>query len=305
MNGLEAAPRQSGVTAGATWQDYGAGAPPPTLHFGSDCKLFKDIRALFSLARSLHNISRMDRLAAIAASGLRSRMESLEMLANNVANASTGGYKADKEFYSLYVAPEASEDQTPTTMPVVEKPWIDLSQGTLRLPAHSSTWRFQARVSSPSTVRTRRFTRVTAPFISHPTANWSPPTVMRVLCAAGTPLTLSSTSPVDITPDGSVSQNGIAIDRIAVVDFADPDAISKQGSNYFRAVDPTAARRRFQERRSNKEGWKPQTQGPRFGCAADLGDAAVRDVAEGGWHGRRDGPPSDRTSGQGGFLIKE
>jgi len=42
------------------------------------------------------------------ASGLRSRMESLDLVANNVANASTGGYKADREFYSLYVSPEAA-----------------------------------------------------------------------------------------------------------------------------------------------------------------------------------------------------
>ena len=37
----------------------------------------------------------------MAASGMRSRMESLDLLANNIANASTGGYKADREFYSL------------------------------------------------------------------------------------------------------------------------------------------------------------------------------------------------------------
>ena len=53
----------------------------------------------------------MDPMTAIAASGLRARMESLDLLANNIANASTGGYKADREFYSLYVAPEA-----PTTI---------------------------------------------------------------------------------------------------------------------------------------------------------------------------------------------
>jgi flagellar basal body rod protein FlgG len=32
-------------------------------------------------------------------------MESLELIANNVANASTGGSKADREFYSLDSAP--------------------------------------------------------------------------------------------------------------------------------------------------------------------------------------------------------
>ena len=71
-------------------------------------------------------------MTAIAASGLRARMESLDLLANNMANASTGGYKADREFYSLYAAPEAQADSdSPTTMPVIERPWTDLSQGVL------------------------------------------------------------------------------------------------------------------------------------------------------------------------------
>ena len=55
----------------------------------------------------------MDPLTAIAASGLRARMESLELLANNIANASTGGYKADREFYGLYAAAEAQDDPLP------------------------------------------------------------------------------------------------------------------------------------------------------------------------------------------------
>jgi flagellar basal body rod protein FlgG len=45
-------------------------------------------------------------------------MESLDLLANNMANASTGGYKADREFYSLYTAPEAEDGDSTTTMPV-------------------------------------------------------------------------------------------------------------------------------------------------------------------------------------------
>src|ERR1017187_11010291 len=73
----------------------------------------------------------MDSMTAIAASGLRSRMESLELLANNVANATTGGCKADREFYSLYVAPEAQDSDPPSTMPVIQRPWIDLSQGII------------------------------------------------------------------------------------------------------------------------------------------------------------------------------
>ena len=73
----------------------------------------------------------MDPLTALAASGLRARMESLDLLANNVANASTGGYKADREFYSLYVAPEAADNDPLASMPVIERQWTDYAQGAL------------------------------------------------------------------------------------------------------------------------------------------------------------------------------
>src|SRR5947208_8328714 len=79
----------------------------------------------------------MDALTGAAASGLRARMESLDMLANNLANAETGGYKTDREFYNLYVAPEAAAGESPTTMPLVERPWTDFSQGTIRQTGNS------------------------------------------------------------------------------------------------------------------------------------------------------------------------
>src|SRR5215213_8626224 len=73
----------------------------------------------------------MDALSVSAASGMRSRMEALDLLANNIANSSTTGYKADREFYNLYVAPEAMDTgEMPTTAPVVERHWTDFSQGT-------------------------------------------------------------------------------------------------------------------------------------------------------------------------------
>ena len=83
------------------------------------------------LALALLSPACMDPLTAIAASGLRARMESLDMLANNIANASTGGYKADREFYNLYTSPEAAGDDSLSTMPLIERPWVDHSQGIL------------------------------------------------------------------------------------------------------------------------------------------------------------------------------
>jgi len=43
------------------------------------------------------------------------------MLANNIANSATAGFKTDGEFYGLY------EQQ----LPLLEKQWTDFSQGTL------------------------------------------------------------------------------------------------------------------------------------------------------------------------------
>ena len=48
-------------------------------------------------------------------------MESLDVLANNIANTGTAGFKADREFYNLY------EQQ----LPVTEGQYTDYSQGTL------------------------------------------------------------------------------------------------------------------------------------------------------------------------------
>ena len=48
----------------------------------------------------------MDALTTAAASGLQARMDSLDMLANNLANTASNGFKVDREFYGTYLAPE-------------------------------------------------------------------------------------------------------------------------------------------------------------------------------------------------------
>ena len=96
---------------------------------------------LLSIVRELA----MDSLTIAAASGMRARMESLDMLANNLANADTSGYKTDREFYNLYVSSDAqAAEDSPATLPVVERPWTDFSQGRSaqhRQPARSGVVR--------------------------------------------------------------------------------------------------------------------------------------------------------------------
>ncbi len=181
----------------------------------------------------------MDPLTAIAASGLRSRMESLDLLANNMANASTGGYKADREFYSLYAASEAQDSGSSTTMPVIEKPWIDLSQGSLTPTGNPLDVALSGKgffgVSGPSgPLYTRNGDFHLSANGTLVTADGYP-----VLGISGAPLTAQANLPIDITNDGTVQQNGQAIGQLDVADFTSTAGLAKQGSNYFRAVDPT------------------------------------------------------------------
>ena len=76
----------------------------------------------------------MDQIAVTAASGLHARMEALDLVANNLANATTGGFKLDREFYSLFSAGEESAipGDSGTKLPVIQKQWTDFSQGTLQ-----------------------------------------------------------------------------------------------------------------------------------------------------------------------------
>jgi flagellar basal-body rod protein FlgF len=163
-------------------------------------------------------------------------MESLEMLANNIANASTGGYKSDKEFYSLYVAPEAAAD-APTAMPLIERPWTDFSQGVLAATGNpldvaiSGTGFFAVNgPSGPLYTRDGNF---------HVSREGKLVTAdgYAVRAEGGGNLTLSGSGWVEISADGTVRQDNNVAGRLEIRDFPGPGTLVKRGNNYFRPAD--------------------------------------------------------------------
>ena len=189
----------------------------------------------------------MDQLTISAASGLRSRMESLELLANNVSNVNTPGYKADREFYSLYASAEAQAEGDPTTLPVVERNWTDFAQGVLTTTGNpldlalSGKGFFMAdSPSGPLYTRAGSF-RLSATGILE-TQDGYP-----LRSVGGKPIQAQTGISVGVQPNGDVVQGGQVLGRLNVVDFPQPDALSKQGGNYFRLVKsdivPVAATR--------------------------------------------------------------
>lgn len=182
----------------------------------------------------------MDALTGAAASGLRARMESLDMLANNLANAETGGFKTDREFYSLYLAPEAAGAESPATMPVVEKPWTDFAQGVIRPTGNPLDFALSGKgffsvdgPGGPLYTRQGAFRISSAGVLV--TSEGYP-----VRLAGGGQLQTSSPEPLDVSTDGSVSQQGQPLGKLAIMNFTDDGVLAKQGNNYYRPGDPAA-----------------------------------------------------------------
>jgi len=183
----------------------------------------------------------MDPMTAMAASGLRSRMESLDLVANNVANASTGGYKADREFYSLYVSPEAADQDPAATMPVIERPWIDLAQGVVQPTGNALDLALSGKgffaVQAPGgPLYTRNGSFHLASDGKLVTAEGYP-----VNGAGGAAVTLQPSAKIEIASDGTVSQDGQVVGQLQVVDFPGVAELAKQGNNYFRSASPSPA----------------------------------------------------------------
>jgi flagellar basal body rod protein FlgG len=184
----------------------------------------------------------MDPLTIAAAGGLRARMESLDMLANNIANAATQGYKTDREFYSLYVSGDAAnagpQNPDPDTLPVIERPWTDFSQGMLKVTDNPVDFALSGRgffaVNSPSgPLYTRN-----GSFQISSTGLLSGQDGYPVRATGGGTLTLRPNVAFEVSSTGEVIQAGQGIGRIDVVDFAKPEVLTKQGANYYRNSDP-------------------------------------------------------------------
>ena len=188
----------------------------------------------------------MDPITISAASGLRARMDSLDMLANNLANDSAGGYKVDREFYSLYAAPEAAGSVPETdTLPVIERPWTDFSQGELRstgnpLDVAISGQGFFTAAGPSGPLYTRD-----GSFRISPAGQLVGAEGYALQKVGGGNLTVDPSRPTAIATDGTVSQDGTAVGQLAIADFADLSALTKQGHSYFHLADtsvkPTAA----------------------------------------------------------------
>ncbi len=185
----------------------------------------------------------MDSLTITAAGGMRARLESLDLLANNISNAATAGYKADREFYGLYISEDAASDAADggadaLRLPVVERNWIDHAQGAVTLTGNSMDLALSGKgffsVNGPSGPLYTRDggLRVSALGVVE-SRNGYP-----VRTEGGGQIKAEPGIPLEFKADGSVFQEGQPLGRLELSDVTKPEFLAKEGGNYFRLVDP-------------------------------------------------------------------
>jgi flagellar basal-body rod protein FlgG len=179
----------------------------------------------------------MDPLTSAAASGIRARIESLDMLANNIANASSPGFKTDRESFGLYFSAETTDSPagtTPTVLPVTERQYTDFAQGSITPTGNQTDLALNGKgffvANGPAgSIYTRDGNLQISKQGQLATLDG-----YAIQGQDGKPIQLDSSKNVEIGPDGVVRQDGQDISQISVVDFPDSSALSKLGNNYFR-----------------------------------------------------------------------
>jgi len=189
----------------------------------------------------------MDALLVGAASGMKARIESLEIVANNLANENSAGYKMDREAYRLYQAAEAAEGTDPDALPyppvvpVIERHWTDYTQGVLsetNNPAHIAIQGegFLTAAGPSGTLLTRNGALRLSASGGLETADG-----FAVLDDRGQPVRLLGDQPFVISELGEIRQQGTVVARLGVVSFPDRSSLQKREGTYFAAPAEASA----------------------------------------------------------------
>lgn len=184
----------------------------------------------------------MDPLTSAAASGLRTSLESLDMLSNNLSNVMTSGYKTDREFYDLYTSADALEPGAydPTQMPTVQRNWVDFSQGLIEHTGNDLDVGILGEgffsVKGPAG---KLYTRNGA-FLLSSAGQLITQEGYPVIDRNGNAIKIDPALPVEIDTKGGIHQAGQAVGQMDLVSFADLHSLSKQGATYFKFSGPAS-----------------------------------------------------------------
>jgi flagellar basal-body rod protein FlgF len=179
-----------------------------------------------------------------ACTGLMARTEALETIANNLANASTAGFRASHNVFSSLLAttgnsPLSVLNQDANDYGVLSGTQLDTSQGALVKTSNDLDLAMEgpgyfAVQTAAGPVYTRGGNFRVSPVGQLITAAGDP-----VLGDNNRPITIIG-APVSISADGTISSNGAISGRLKLVEFAPSVDIKSAGGTYYSAPVDTA-----------------------------------------------------------------
>lgn len=208
------------------------------------CRLLFTGAACFQRLENGHLIApfflAMNPALLTAAAGMRARMETLDVIGNNIANSASNGYKADQEFYRLFESAFSRSSQGVAgrpEMPYIQGSRTDFGQGSLQ--ATGST--LDIALSGPG------FLVVQTPQGELYSRNGSlqlnaegtllTSDGLPVLGSDREPLTLPRDGELEISQSGLLTINNIAVGQLLVEEFDTPNSLRKVGHTLF-ALQP-------------------------------------------------------------------
>jgi len=173
-----------------------------------------------------------------ACTGLMSRTQALETIANNLANTSTAGFRASHNIFSSILAttgnsPLSTLNQDENDYGVLSGTQLDTSQGSL-VPTGND---LDLAMEGPGYFAVQT---ATGPVYTRG-GNFRVSPQGQLTTAAGDlvmgdngPITIGG-APVSISTDGTISTNGAIAGRLKLVEFAPQTQIQSAGGTYYTA----------------------------------------------------------------------
>jgi flagellar basal-body rod protein FlgF len=167
---------------------------------------------------------------------------SMDVIANNLANVDTPGFKATNMKFASYVVPTGSGTPGGSAVAYAASNgiWRDTASGTVK--KTGSALDLAITGDGYFQVKTANGTRLTrdGAFGLLPDGTLATASGAQVLDTAGAPITVPETAgTLTITADGVINGDAGQIGQIGVVDVADPQSLQAAGGNQFIASQPT------------------------------------------------------------------
>jgi flagellar basal-body rod protein FlgF len=186
----------------------------------------------------------MDITTSLAASRLLAQQRAMDTTANNLANANTPGFRAERTQFSDWIDPQPSASTVPGAGAITytqdRATWREPQTGTI---THTgNTYDLALTNEGYFTVDTKAGPRLTRDgrFGVMPDGTIADSAGNAVLDTTGKPIRISpSDTQVSIAGDGSVSSENGPLGKIGVVQPSDPMKMQAEGATHFVSASPT------------------------------------------------------------------